>query len=192
MIFSRKAIGGRRKPFRHHLLATSLLFAALSAHAIPPPPNAPPLLRMATMTATVTLVEAGDRQVRKITELCKVSGKIPVYADSGNGIASAVNAREIALCKMSLGGRTLEVSVTGAKAMLKKSVTYATAYVSVTPPDAVPSCEVCGPQSLADSSAEVRVSGKPRSISFSLNQNPVSILNARPTVWLEADVEIVD
>jgi len=27
---------------------------------------------------------------------------------------------------------------------------------------------------------------------FSLNANPVSMLNAKPSVWLEADIEIVD
>jgi len=183
---------GQGMPFRRRLLAMSLLFAVLPAHAFPPPPDPPPLLRMATMTATVTLVEAGRRQVSKITELCKVSGKIPVYADRGSGIASAVNAGEIAGCKMSSGGKTLHVSVRGAKAMLSKSVSYATAYIAVTPPDAVPLCSMCGPQPLADSSAQIRVSGTPRSMAFSLSPNPVSILNAKPTVWLEADVEIVD
>ena len=144
------------------------------------------------MTATVTLVEAGKRQVTRTTVLCKVSGKIPVYADKGSALASAVNAGAIALCKMSFNGKTLDVSVRGAKAMLDGSVAYATAHVDVTPPDAVPLCSVCGPQPLADSSAEIRVSGKPRSMAFSLRPNPVSVLNAKPTVWLEADVEIVD
>lgn len=184
----------QRTPCLNRLAALLLACTFWPAHAMPPPPPAPPLLRTATMTATVTLVEAGDRQVKKITELCKVSGKIPVYADSGSGIASAVNAVAITGCKMSLGGKTLDVSVRGAKAILNKSSSYAAAYVTVTPPDAVPLCPspICGPQPLADSSAEIRVSGKPRSMAFSLSPNPVSILNARPTVWLDAEVEIVD
>lgn len=181
-----------RVPSTSRLVALSLLATMLPAHATPPPPLPPPLLRSATMTATVTLVEASKRQVSRMTELCKVSGKIPVYADGGNGLASAVNARQIALCKVSIGARTLDVSVRGAKAILDKSRSYATAYVAVTPPDAVPLCSVCGPQPLADSSAEIRVSGKPRSMAFSLSPNPVSLLNASPTVWLEAEVEIVD
>lgn len=185
-------VNQRPKPLLNRLAALLLASMLVPAHATPPPPPAPALLRTATMTATVTLVEASNRQVKKITELCRVSGKIPVYADSGSGIASAVNAAEIAGCKMSLGGRNLDVSVRGAKAVLDKSRSYATASVDVTPPDAVPPCSVCGPQPLADSSAEIRVSGKPRSMAFSLSPNPVSILNAKPTVWLEADVEIVD
>lgn len=30
--------------------------------------------------------------------------------------------------------------------------------------------------------------GNPKSMTFRLTPNPVSLLNARPTVWLEADV----
>lgn len=189
-----RASGGnwQRKPSLNRLAVLLLACTLLPAHATPPPPPAPPLLRTATMTATVTLVEAGERQVKEITELCKVSGKIPVYADSGSGMATAVNAVAITGCKMSVGGKTLDVSVRGAKAILNKSSSYAAAYVTVTPPDAVPLCPICGPQPLANSSARIRVSGKPRSMSFSLSPNPVSILNARPTVWLDAEVEIVD
>jgi hypothetical protein len=142
------------------------------------------------MTVTVQLIEAGNGQVRKITRLCRVSGKIPVYSD--NGRAASFTTREIAVCQMPRNGKNLDISVSGAKAVSKTSRVYATANVSVVPPDAAPLCPICGPQPLADSSAEIRVSGAPRSISFSLKPNPVSILNARPTVWLEADVEIVD
>ena len=50
---------------------------------------------------------------------------------------------------------------------------------------AYPGCpELCGPQALADSRAKIRVSGSPKSLTFSLN--------AKPAVRLEADVEIVD
>ena len=72
-------------------------------------------------------------------------------------------------------------------------VTYATASVSVVPPDARPLCpDMCGPKPLADSSGEIKVSGTPKSLKFSLNPNPVSMLNAKPTVWLEADIAVVD
>jgi hypothetical protein len=64
-----------------------------------------------------------------------------------------------------------------------------TASVSVVPSEAVPLCpDLCAPQPLAESSGEVKVSGTPRSLTFGLTPNPVSLLNARPTVWLEADV----
>ena len=176
---------------QNHLLAISLFVSASPALAIPPPPHKPPLLRQAKMTATVQLIEAGNGRVTKITKLCKVSGKIPVYAD--NGSAASSHRWEIPGCNMSRNGENLTVSVWGAKAISKDSVTYATAVVSVVPPDAVPLCsELCGPQPLADSRAEIRVSGFPRSMTFSLNTNPVSMLNAKPTVWLEADIEIVD
>jgi hypothetical protein len=49
---------------------------------------------------------------------------------------------------------------------------------------------MCGPQALADSSGEIRVSGSPTSLEFSLTPNPVSILNAKPTVWLEANIAV--
>ncbi|MGO4474734.1 hypothetical protein AB4Z32_00595 [Massilia sp. 2TAF26] len=32
------------------------------------------------------------------------------------------------------------------------------------------------------------MNGNPKSINFSLNPNPVSLMNSKPTVWLEADV----
>jgi len=143
------------------------------------------------MTATVKLIEARNGRVTKITELCKVSGKVPVYADDGR--AAFVHGWDVRGCNMTYNGKNLTVSVRGVKAISKDSVTYAQADVSVVPPDAVPLCaELCAPQPLADSTAEIRVSGSPKSVKFSLNANPVSMLNAKPTVWLEADIEIVD
>jgi hypothetical protein len=143
------------------------------------------------MTVMVQLVEASNGEVTKITKLCKVSGTIPVYADDGS--ATRPNSREISGCKMLWKGKSLSVSVRGAMAVAHGPVTYATASVSVVPPDARPLCpEICGPQPLADSSGEIRVSGAPKSLKFSLNPNPVSLLNAKPTVWLEADIAVVD
>lgn len=175
---------------RSRLLAMWLLLSALPAYAIPPPPPAPPVLRNAKMTAMVQLVEAHNGQVTKITRLCKVSGRIPVYSD--NGSATRSNTWEIAGCNMTWKGKNQSVSVRGAIAISKGPITFATASVSVVPPDAIPLCSICGPQPLADSSAEFKVSGVPKSLAFSLNPNPVSMLNARPTVWLEAEIEAVN
>lgn len=176
---------------RSRLLAISLLASASPALAIPPPPHKPPLLREARMTAMVQLIEADNGRVTRVTKLCQVSGKIPVYADDGN--AASFHSWKVPGCSMSRNGENLTVSVWGAKAISKDFVSYATAVVSVVPPDAVPLCsEMCGPQPLADSRAEIRVSGSPKSMMFSLNANPVSMLNAKPSVWLEADIEIVD
>lgn len=179
-----------RTRFRNRLLAALLLSGALPVHAIPPPPPEPSLLREARMAVTVQLIEAGNGTVSKVSKLCEVRGKIPVYADDGR--AASFYARDIAGCSMVWKGKNLTVSVRGAKAMSKAGLTYATASVGVVPPDAVPRCPMCGPQALADSRAEIRVSGTPRSIVFNLNANPVSMLNAKPTVWLEASVEIVE
>lgn len=175
---------------RNRLLAMSLILGALPAYAIPPPPPAPPVLRNARMTAMVQLVEAHDGQVTKITKLCKVSGKIPVYAD--NGSATLSNTREISGCNMTWKGQSQSISVRGAIAISKGPTTFATASVSLVPPDAIPLCSICGPQPLADSSAEFKVSGVPRSLAFNLNPNPVSMLNAKPTVWLEAEIEVTN
>lgn len=142
------------------------------------------------MTVSVRLIEAHRGAVSRITELCKVSGTIPVYADKG--FAAAAHLRKILGCKMRWRREDLAVSVSGAKAVSEGLATYATAVVSVTPSNAVPACAICGPQPLAEARAEVRASGSPRSLSFSLLPNPVSLLNAKPTVWLEADVEILD
>ncbi|VXB08582.1 conserved hypothetical protein [Massilia sp. 9I] len=143
------------------------------------------------MTAVVKLIEARNGVVFKVSELCKVGGKIPVYADEG--FAAGVHARELGGYNMLWKGEKLPVHVAGAKAVTKKASSYATASVSVLPPDAVPLCpDLCGPQPLAVSSAEIRASGRPRFMSFSLTPNPVSMLNAKPTVWLEADIEILD
>lgn len=170
-------------------LAMPLLLSALTAGAIPPPPPAPPQLRKAGMTVTIQLVEASNGRVTKITKLCKVSGTIPVYADDGR--AYGANVREISGCTMLWKGQSLNVSVRGAMAIAHGRVTFATAIVRVVPPDAIPLCaELCAPQPLADSSGEIRISGTPKSLKFSLSPNPVSILNAKPTVWLEADVAV--
>jgi hypothetical protein len=90
-------------------------------------------------------------------------------------------------------GRNLDLSVQGAMAVARGPVTFATASVSVVPPDAVPLCpDVCAPQPLAAAGGDVRVGGTPRSLEFSLTPNPVSMLHARPTVWLEADIAMQD
>lgn len=176
---------------RHRLLAIALSASVAPALATPAPPAKPPLIREASMTATVQLIEARNGQVSKITRLCQVSGKIPVFADQGG--AARVHAWNIAGCSMSRNGERLPVSVWGAKAVSEDAVSYATAGVSVVPPDAVPLCpNLCGPQPLADSSAEIRVSGSPKSMRFSVHANPVSLLNAKSSVWLEAEIEIVD
>jgi hypothetical protein len=172
-------------------MAIILLASMSPALAFPPPPDKPPLLRQASMTVTVTLVEAANGQVFRITELCKVSGKIPVYADGG--AAASWHLAQIHGCHMLKKGKKLPVAVSGVMAVSKKTGTYARAYVQVVPPDAVPLCpDLCGPQPLADSDAEMRVSGSPRSLKFKLDVNPVSLLNAKPTVWLDAEVEMVD
>lgn len=175
---------------RSPLLALSLMLSALPAFAIPPPPPAPPIRRNAKMTAMVQLVEAHNGAVTKITKLCKVSGRIPVYSDDGSATRS--NTREIAGCNMTWKGKAQSISVSGAIAISKGPVTFATASVSLVRPDAVPLCSVCGPQPLADSSTEFKVSGAPKSLTFNLSPNPVSILNAKPTVWLEAEIEVVN
>lgn len=180
-----------RRRFRNGLSTILLFIAALPAHAIPPPPGQPPQLREATMVVAVQLVEASNGRISRITRLCDVSGKIPVYADDGS--AASHHAREIPGCTMPDSLRKLPVHVRGAKALSKDRISYATASVEVVPPDAAPACpELCGPQRLADSHGAIRVSGNPRSMKFSLMANPGSILNAKPTIWLEADVEIVD
>jgi hypothetical protein len=168
-----------------------LLFSALTAYAIPPPPLAPRQLREARMTVTVQLVEARQGQVNKLTKLCTVSGKIPVYADDGG--ATRANGREIQGCNMQWKGKNLSVSVRGAVAIADGPVTFAIANVGVVPPDAKPLCrDLCAPQPLADSSAEITLSGAPHLLKFSLSPNPVSILSAMPSVWLEADVEVAN
>lgn len=182
---------GVRRSLRNGVLAMSLLASVSSAMAIPPPPPLAPKLRQASMTVTVRLIEAKNGVVSKISTLCEVSGKIPVYADPDK--PASFNAAEIEGCTMPREGEKLSVSVWGAKAVSKTRGAYATAGVDVTPPDAAPGCpDLCGPQPLADSRAEIRVSGTPKRMQFSLNPNPASVLNARPSVWLEAEVEIVD
>ena len=176
---------------RNCVLASLLLASTSPALAIPPPPVQPPLLRKAKMTVKVQLIEAANGTAFRITELCKVSGTIPVYADEGD--AAPFYGAEIQGCSMLKDGAKLPVSISGVKAVSTKSGSFAHAYVAVVPPDAVPGCpEIFGPQPLADSRAEVRVKGSAKSIKFSLSPNPVSILGAKPTVWLDADVEIVD
>lgn len=143
------------------------------------------------MTVTVRLIEASAGQVSKLSTLCTVSGKIPVYADDGK--ATRAYGREIPGCKMPWKGKNLDVSVRGALAISHGPLTFAMASVAVTPPDARPLCpDVCGPQALADSRGEITIGGRPRSLKFSLGPNPVSIMNARPTVWLEADIAVAD
>ncbi len=183
---------GTRRSFQNVLLAMSLLAGVSSALATPAPPPLAPLLRQADMTVTVRLIETKNGVVSKITTLCKVSGKIPVYAD--NGPPSSFNAAKIEGCSMPRKGENLEVSVWGAKAVSASRGAYATAGVDVIPPGAPPACahHLCGPQPLADSRAEIRVSGTPKRMEFSLNPNPASVLKASPSVWFDAEVEIVD
>jgi hypothetical protein len=170
-------------------LALPLLSCALTAHAIPPPPPPPPQLGEAQMTVTVRLVQASHGRVSKVARLCEVSGPVPVFA--GDGYPAEFHEREIWGCTMRWKGQRLEVSVRGAAAVARGPVTFATASVSVVPSDAAPLCPgMCGLQPLADSSGKIKVSGTPRSLTFGLTPNAVSLLNARPTVWFEADVTV--
>ena len=142
------------------------------------------------MTVTVELVEAKNGQVSDLIKLCTVSGKIPVYADKGR--PASFNASQVAGCTMKWKGQTLDVSVVGAMAVAPGRSTFVTAGVSVVLPGSKPACHLCGPQPLADSRGEIRVSGTPKSLKFSLSPNPTSVLNARPTVWFNVDVAVVD
>lgn len=176
---------------RNCFLAIALLASVFPARATPAPPPLAPLLHQARMTVTVRLIEANKGQVSKISTLCTVSGNIPVYAD--NGGPASFHPREIEGCTMPRNGENLGVSVWGAKAVSTDRAAFASAGVSVTPPGAVPACaHLCGLQPLAASRADIRASGNPKSIRFSLNPDPMSALKARPSVWLEADVEIID
>lgn len=171
--------------------AVMLLSCALSAYATPAPPPTAKQLREASMTVTVELVEARNGRVSKLSKLCTVSGKIPVYADDGR--PASFNVGEISGCTMRWKEQTLSVSIAGAMAVARDGTSFATAGVSVVPPGAVPLCpDLCGPQPLANSSGEIRVSGAPKSLKFSLHPNPVSVLNAKPTVWFNVDVAVTD
>jgi len=183
---------GVHRSLQNGLLAMSLLASVSPALATPAPPPLALLLRQADMTLTVRLIEAKNGVVSKITTLCKVSGRIPVYAD--NGSPASFNPAQIEGCSMPRKGENLEVSVWGAKAVSASRGAYATAGVDVIPPGAPPACahHLCGAQPLADSSAEIRVSGTPKRMQFSLNPNPASVLKASPSVWFDAEVEIVD
>lgn len=175
----------------NYVLAILLLVSTSPTLAIPPPPAKPPMLRSAKMTVKVQLIEAANGQIFRITELCKVSGTIPVYADEGR--AASAHSAEIRGCSMLKDGERLPVSIWGVKAVSKKAGTFARAYVGIVPPDAVPACpDVCGPQPLADSGAEIQVSGSPKLLKFNLSVNPGTVLLAKPTVWLDAQVDIVD
>jgi hypothetical protein len=137
----------------------------------------------------VELIQAEAGTVSSITPLCKVAGAIPVYA----GNSSSGHYGPIPGCVLTWKGRKLDVSIGGALAVSADDGVSASASISVTPPDAKPGCpDICAPQPLADSRADVRVSGAPRSVTFEAAPNPVSILRSDPTVWFKATVTIVD
>lgn len=160
------------------------------AQATPPPPPEPPRLRTAQMRVTVKLIQAKAGTVESVTPVCDTSGTIPVYASSGEG--SSGHQGPVPGCVLTWKGKQLDVSLTGALSVSTEPSAWASASVSVTPPDAKPGCSICGPQPLADSRADVKVTGAPKSVTFALAPNPVSILRSSPTVWLEATVTIVD
>lgn len=139
------------------------------------------------MRMKVKLIQAKDGTVSSITQICEVAGTIPVYA----GDSTSAHHGPIPGCELTWKGKKLDVSVGGALAVSADSGTLASASISVTPPDAKPGCpNICGPQPLADSRADVRMSGAAKSVTFSLVPNPVSILRSEPTVWFEATVTI--
>lgn len=170
-----------------------VLFLSLvgHSHAIPPPPPEQPRLRTAQLRVTVKLIQAKAGTVESVTPVCDTSGTIPVYASSGD--APSGHHGSVPGCVLTWKGKKLDVAVTGALSVSAETTAWASASVSVTPPDAKPGCSsLCGPQPLADSRADVKVSGAPKSVTFGLVPNPVSILRSSPTVWFEATVTIVD
>lgn len=172
--------------------ALILLFGLVEpAAATPPPPPEPPRLRTAQMRATVKLVQAKDGTVEKTTPVCETSGTIPVYSGSGEG--PAARHGQIYGCTLTWKGKKLDVWVAGALSVAGETATWASASVSVTPPDAKPGCpDICGPQPLAEARADVKVNNAAKSVTFSLAPNPVSILRSNPSVWFEATVTITD
>jgi hypothetical protein len=169
-----------------------ILFLSLvgRAHATPPPPPEPPRLRTAQLQVTVKLIQAKAGTVESVTPVCDTRGTIPVYAISGD--APSGHQGPVPGCVLTWKGKKLDVSITGALSVSAESMAWAAASVSVTPSDAKPGCSMCGPQPLADSRANVKVSGASKSVTFDLAPNPVSILRSSPTVWFEATVTIVD
>lgn len=148
-------------------------------------------MRTAQLHATVKLIQAKAGTVESITPVCDTRGTVPVY--SGTGDAPSAHHGPVPGCTLTWNGKKLDVSITGALTVTAESTTWASASVSVTPPDAKPGCaDLCGPQPLADSRANVKLSGAPKSVTFQLAPNPVSILRSTPTVWFEATVTIVD
>ena len=142
------------------------------------------------MRVTVKLIQAKAGTVESVTPVCDTGGTIPVYA--GSGEAPSGHHGSVPGCVLTWKGRKLDVSITGALSVSAAPTAWASASVSVTPPDAKPGCSICGPQPLADSRADVKMSGEPKSVTFALAPNPVSILRSSPTVWFEATVTIVD
>jgi hypothetical protein len=144
------------------------------------------------MRVKVRLIEAKRGTITRDTTLCEAQGRIPVYA-GGNDTPPDPREGPIPGCEMSWEGKKVEVLVRGALSSIQGPAMWASTRISVTPPDAKPGCpNICGPQPLADSRADVRVSGSPTMLTFGLQPNPVSILRSDPTVWLEGEVVIVD
>ena len=173
-------------------LTLAMIFALVGgALAIPPPPPVPPQLRSVLLSMKVKLIEAKGDTVTNVTTLCEVRGRIPVYADDNDYPPHHLGA--VHGCKMRWKGRELDVLIGGAMSITDGPAIWASARASVTPPDAKPGCrDICGPQPLADSSANVRISSTAKKLTFGLQPNPVSILRSNPTVWLEAEATIVD
>ncbi len=141
------------------------------------------------MQVTVKLIQAKAGTVESITPLCDVRGTVPVYAGAGEG--ASIHHGPISGCVLPWKGKKLDVWVAGALTTTANA-TWASASVSVTPPDAKPSCDICGPQALADSRADVKLDSGTKSVTFPLAPNPVSILRSSPNVWFEATVTITD
>lgn len=167
-----------------------LMGLAGRGHATPPPPPEQPRLRTAQLHAIVKLVQAKSGTVEGVTPVCDIRGTIPVY--SGSADAPSGHQGAVPGCVLTWKGKKLDVLVSGALSVSTEPTVWASASVVVTPPDAKPGCDMCGPQPMADSRANVKLSGVSKSVTFELAPNPVSILRSNPNVWFEAVVTIVD
>jgi hypothetical protein len=179
-----------------HVSGALILVASLvgRAQATPPPPPEQPRLRTAQLQVKVKLIQAKAGTVESITPVCDIRGTIPVYAVSAD--APSGHQGPVPGCVLTWKGKKLDVSITGSLSVsaagAAEPTSWASASVSVTPPDARPGCDICGPQPLADARANVKISGASKSVTFELAPNPVSILRSSPNVWFEAIVTITD
>ena len=175
-------------------IALTVASTAAMAQMAPPPPPTSQVIREATATVKVKIVNVDATGLAVETDLCEVTGTTPVY-ETATPYPFTVY-KNIPGCKATINGQQLDVFV-GTKIEVKSTdplAKSASVFVQATLPDEPPANEISSPLPAAVSEGTVSLMGANiETITLQALRSSRFRLSDRVSgVWLEATATLTD